>query len=152
DHLRQTLSSYDEPLLRQVAGSLCKPRSQWPAEELIDRSVQTVGNPAVIDRRLRDLAPEARRLLGLVGHSRQPRWPVGSLVELGVALGATDGLAAVQILLDAGLLYPDLGQATSTDKPGRSRVPRVKGFDTWLGQAGAAVFAHPAVSARAVGM
>ena len=59
DLLRQTLASYDEPLLRQIAARLIRPRNQWPVEELIERCVAGAENPAVLDRRLADL--EARR-------------------------------------------------------------------------------------------
>src|SRR5438093_188647 len=96
EHLRRTLKRYDEALLRQVAGRLCKPRNQWPPAELIDRSLATLENPAVLDRRLGDLDLAGRRLLALIGHSRQPRWPVGNLVEMLVTLGAPDGLQPVQ--------------------------------------------------------
>ncbi len=53
--IRQILGHYEEPLLRRVAGKLFKPRSQWPAEELIDRAISTLTNAAVIDRRLDSL-------------------------------------------------------------------------------------------------
>src|SRR5262245_33129369 len=105
ERLRRTLQCYDEPLLRQVAARLFKPRNQWPADELIERSLGTVENPPVLDRRLADLDPAARRLLGLIGRSRQPRWRVGNLVELLVALGHPDGLRPVMTALQAGLLY-----------------------------------------------
>src|SRR5689334_15992007 len=87
DHLRQTLGRYGEGLLRQVAARLVKPRGHWPVDDLIERCVATVGNAPVIDRRCKDLDPSCRRLLALVGHSRQPRWYVGNLVEMLAALG-----------------------------------------------------------------
>src|SRR5690349_8888119 len=111
ERLRRTLRCYDEPLLRQVAARLFKPRNQWPADELIERSLGTVANPPVLDRRLADLDPAARQLLGLIGRSRQPRWQVGNLVELLVTLGHPDGLAPVLAALRAGLLYPDVAPA-----------------------------------------
>src|SRR5262249_8389775 len=95
DHLRRTLQCYDEALLRQVAGKLLRPRNHWPAAELIDRSLATLETPAVLDRRLADLDPAGRQVLALTGHSRQPRWPVGNLVEMLVALGQPDGLRPV---------------------------------------------------------
>src|SRR5262245_4400054 len=107
-HLQRTLEAYDEPLLRQVANKLCKPRSQWPAAALIARCLATSSKAAAIGRRLDDLEPSARRLLALIGHSRQARWTVGSLVELMVALGEADGLQPVMAVLEAGLLYPEL--------------------------------------------
>src|SRR6266511_2826178 len=70
EYLRRTLQCYDEPLLRQVVGRLCRPRNQWPAAELIERSLNTLQNPAVLDRRIGDLSPAGRQLLALIGHSR----------------------------------------------------------------------------------
>src|SRR5438105_12143590 len=104
DHLRRTLLSYDEPLLRRVSNKLCKPRNHWPAQDLIDRCLGTLTNAAVLDRRLKDLDAPGRLTLALMARSRQNVWPVGSLVEMLVTLGFTDGLAAVQSLLEAGLL------------------------------------------------
>jgi hypothetical protein len=140
-----TLAGYDEPLLREVAGRLVRTRSQWPAEELLMRAVQAVSSPAVLDRRLKERSPAERRVLALIGHSRQPRWPVGSLVELCTALGEPDGLQPVLALLQAGLLFPDLGAAAKN---------RCKAFATWLTQTSApllTVFAPPCVTERALG-
>src|ERR1700686_5149469 len=106
EHLRRTLLSYDEPLLRRVSNKLCKPRNHWPAQELIDRCLATLTNAAVLDRRRKDLEPSGRLVLALIAQSRQNLWPVGSLVEMVVTLGHPDGLGAVQSLLEAGLLYP----------------------------------------------
>jgi hypothetical protein len=143
--LRSTLERYDEPLLRQVANRLCKPRNQWPAEELIERCLATVANPAMIDRRLGDLDAGSLQLLALIGHSRQPRWRVGHLVEMAVALGQEDGLKPVRDLLDAGLVIPDLDQ---------SKTARLKTFDVWVGQTGThpLVVALPEITARALAM
>src|SRR5207248_1337907 len=85
--------------LRRVAARLIKPRSQWPADELVARCAATANDITVIDRRLRDLDPAGRQLLALVGHSRQPQWGMGSLVELLIALGHEDGLAPVLAVL-----------------------------------------------------
>jgi hypothetical protein len=147
DRLRRTLACYEEPLLRQVAARLFKPRSQWPAEELIERSINTFQNPAVLDRRLADLDPAARQLLALIGHSRQPRWQVGNLVEMLVALGHADGLDAVVHLLQAGLLYPEIAPAAGVNGSG----PRLRHFEQWLAQTEGrrlTVFAHPLVTGR----
>jgi hypothetical protein len=143
--LRSTLERYDEPLLRRVANRLCKPRNQWPAEELIERCLATVANPAMIDRRLGDLDAGSLQLLALIGHSRQPRWRVGHLVEMAVALGQDDGLQPVRELLDAGLVIPDLDQG---------KVARLKTFDVWLGQTAThpQVMAPPEITARALAL
>jgi hypothetical protein len=144
ERVRQTLGGYDESLLRAVATRLCKPRNQWPAEELIDRCLATLDNPAVLDRRLKELAPQARHVLTLIAMSRQPRWPVGSLVEMAVALGADDGLAPVRALLEGGLLYPEL--------PGNGAAKSgLKHFHHWLAQARPIVYAPPTASGRCLG-
>src|SRR5437588_8946918 len=119
DILRQTLTCYDEPLLRRVAARLIKPRNQWPAAELITRCAATAADITIIDRRLGELDAAGRRLLALIGHSRQPLWNMGNLVELLIALGQEDGLAPVLALLEAGLLYPLLieVEGRSGDRP-----------------------------------
>jgi Helicase conserved C-terminal domain len=146
DLLRQALGRYDEPLLRQVSAKLVRTRNQWPAEELIDRAAATVVNAAVIDRRLQDLDPASRQLLTLIAQSRQPRWRLGNLVELVVALGQhEEPFKPILTLFEDGLLYPEpaaLGSAS-----------RLKSFEQVLGLAsngGLSVFAHPAVAARAL--
>jgi hypothetical protein len=156
DHFCQTLRRYDEALLRQVAGRLVKPRSHWPVEDLIERCVATIGNAPVIDRRCQDLEPACRRLLALVGHSRQPRWYVGNLVEMLAALGHADGLRPVIALLEAGLLTPDLAPLPRPDYPrlARSGDATIQSFEGWLGQTPPArltVVAHPLVTGRMLG-
>ncbi len=136
DHLRRTLLSYDEPLLRQVSTKLCKPRNHWPVAELIDRCLTNLTNAAVLDRRLRDLDAPGRLILTLIAHSRQNLWPVGNLIETLVTLGVADGLGSVQGLLEAGLLYPSLfplGPESDQNQPRAGRA-RLKGFDYWLAQ------------------
>ncbi|MBY0528528.1 MAG: helicase-associated domain-containing protein [Gemmataceae bacterium] len=144
ERLRETLEAYDEPLLRGIATRLFKPRNQWPVDELLERSLATIGNPPVIDRRIKELEPAERRVLALIAHSRQLRWDLGNLVFLVMSLGHPDGLPPILNLLEAGLLYPILPTG----------VTRLKSFDQWLGQAGTTgltVFAHPAVIGRALG-
>jgi hypothetical protein len=141
DRIRQILGQYDEPLLRQVAGRLFKPRSQWPVEELVERAVGTLTNAAVVDRRLQSVDLPGRRLLSLIGHSRQPRWKVGRLLELLASLGHAEGMQPVFRLFEEGLLYPDLTEGG-----------RLKSFEQWLNQAAAvdyAVVAHPLIAKRA---
>jgi hypothetical protein len=140
ERLREMLERYDEPLLREVAGRLIKPRNQWPVADLVERCAAAVDNPAVLDRRLQDLEPASRQVLALIARSRQPRWVLGNLVELAMALGHADGLKAVLALLEGGLLYPD---GTSA----------IKSFEQWLVAAAGGdltVFTHPDIAARAV--
>ena len=111
---------------------------------MIDRSLETLTNPPVIDRRLKELPIACRKLLALIGLSRQTSWNVGQLVSMLVVLDHSEGLLPIQTLLEAGLLFPDLQPAS----------PNLKQFEDWLGPGGilqARVFAHPAVIARALG-
>src|SRR5438046_7472229 len=85
--VRDALARYDEPLVRLVAGKLVKAKVGQPADELVEKAAETQTNAPVIDRRIRDLPDPARVLLGLVGASRQPRWPVGHLIHLLAAAG-----------------------------------------------------------------
>jgi hypothetical protein len=152
-HIRHTLKRYDEALLRQVAHKLCKPRNQWPAEELVDRVVSAFDNVAMIDRRLKDLPAACRQVLAAIGQSRQPRWPVGSLVEILVALGAEDGLAPIVALLETGLLVPELFSfgTTPDDGPINPRA-RLRNFESWLGRSDPMpmLLASPVVTRRVV--
>jgi hypothetical protein len=132
-HTRQTLKRYDEALLRQVAHKLCKPRNQWPVDELLDRLVAALNNAVMVDRRLKELPAACRQILCVIGHSRQTRWPLGSLVEILVALGAPDGLAPLVTLLESGLLLPEVFPfGTTPDDDKISARSRVKNFDAWL--------------------
>jgi hypothetical protein len=153
-HTRHTLKRYDEALLRQVAHKLCKPRNQWPVHELLDRVTAALANPPMIDRRLKELPAACRQILAVMGRSRQTRWPVGSLVEILVALGAKDGLAPLVALLESGLLLPELF-AFGTD-PEEAKTPhraKVKNFAAWLARAEPMplVLAPPAVTKRVLG-
>jgi hypothetical protein len=158
--VRQRLRSYDESLLRQVAAKLIRPRSQWPVEELIERCANTLENAPVIDRRLEDLEEADRRLLAVIGHSQQPHWRLGNLLEILAALGHNDGPEQIFRLFEAGLLYPDFhcenNGAAAAGAQGHKRAAeiRLKNFEQWLGQAAATnftVFACPTVVSRAIG-
>jgi hypothetical protein len=139
--VRAALARYDEPLLRAVAASLFKPRSQWPPDELVGRAADTLANAPVIDRRLKELSPAPRQLLAAVGLSRHIDWPVGQLLALLGTLGHSEGLAPILTLLDAGLVVPVL---PAEGKPLRS-------WEDWLGTAptAARVFVPPPVAQRA---
>jgi len=140
---RDALSRYAEPLLRQVVQRHLKPRNQWPPEELIDRSVAALTNAAAIDRRLKELPESCRKLLAVVGLSRQPVWRVGHLITLLATLGHTEGLTPILELVEGGLIHPELP----------STLAKLKQFEEWLGPSGVAtarLFVHPSVSARTI--
>jgi len=153
EQFRRTFLCYDESLLRQVAQKLCRPRNQWPASELIDRIQAALANPVVVDRRLKELPAACRQALALIAHSRQPSWKVGSLVEMLIALGHSDGLAPILDVLQRGLLVPEMPPWTpATDSP-PVRL-RLKSFETWLGRSQPTpqrVIASPLATARALG-
>ncbi len=141
---RGALAGYAEPLLRAVADKLVRPRTKMPAGELLDKAAATFANAPVIDRRIKDQPPAARKLLAFVGISRQPRWKVGHLITLLAALDHHEGFAPVQTLLEAGLLFPELNP----------HAPAIGDFTEWYGSVGtnaAVVFAHPGVAVRARG-
>jgi hypothetical protein len=141
ESVRAALDGYAEPLRRQVAAALLKSRNPIPADELTDRLMATLGNPPVVDRRLKDLPPAARKLLALLGLTRRSRWRVGHLITALAAVGHAEGIAPVQAAFDAGLLYPV--------RPADS--PELTSFESWLGESGveqAEVFTHPLVATR----
>lgn len=139
--VREALAHFSEPLLRQVVQKLLKPRNQWPADELIERSVSSLTNVAVIDRRLKDLSESSRRLVAAVGLSRQPIWRVGELLGLLAILNHVEGMTPILNLLESGLAHPVVTPSS----------PPLKQFEDWLGASGmtaAKLMIHPAVSER----
>ena len=150
DRIADAMGRYDEALLRKVAARLARPRGQWPVADLIARCVEMLDNPVALDRRIAELEPASRQVLAMLGHSRQPVWRLGSVVEFTMALGHADGLAPILDLLEAGLIYPLLGPTTFD-----GRGLRMLNFNHWLGLAGTAglaVFAPPPIASRAVGV
>jgi hypothetical protein len=144
DPVRAAVDGYTDTLRQQVAATLIKPRTPIPADELTDRFLATLANPPVIDRRLRDLPPAARKLLAVLGRTRRPRWKVGHLLTLLATVGHPEGVEPVRAALSAGLLYPD--------RP--AEAPPLDSFDAWLASSGvldAVVFADPQVTTRATG-
>ena len=145
EQARRALEGYDAKLLRQVANRLFRPRNEWPIDELIARTLNTLTNPPVLDRRLKDLPPACRQVLALIGHSRQPCWRVGNLVEMLVTLGHNDGLEPIRTLIDSGLLFPFFADSVPPKQ-------RLKDISLALAHSACPiVFALPQVSARALG-
>ncbi|HZZ79575.1 MAG TPA: hypothetical protein VFE62_13725, partial [Gemmataceae bacterium] len=149
-HTHHTLKRYDEALLRQVAHKLCKPRNQWPVDELLDRVTAALHNPPMIDRRLKELPAPCRQILTVMARGRLTRWPVGTLVEILVALGHADGLAPLMMLLESGLLLPELFLLGSDPDQEKGRG-RFRHIEAWLARAEPMpiVLAAPAVTNRA---
>jgi hypothetical protein len=140
---RAALENYDQELLRKVAAKLARPRNQWPVEELIDRCLQTLANPVVIDRRLAELGPQPRRLLSFIARSGRPIWRLGSLLEFLAATSSSPDPNEVLPLLELGFLYPEAGGVP----------PRLKSFEQWLvaGTGGDyRLFTHPSILKRAL--
>lgn len=140
DAVRASLERYDEALLRSVATRLVKSRNQWPAEELVERSLATLQNPAVVDRRLKDVPAETRRVLAVVRQSGQMRWAVGNLCEIGAMLGGGIGHEAIVALIEAGLAFPDVATISRG---------KIKSLSVWLVQSPApTVIVPPSVTSR----
>ncbi|MBY0231920.1 MAG: helicase-associated domain-containing protein [Gemmataceae bacterium] len=141
DLLRPAFSRYGEPLLRQVAARLARPRGQWPLDDLIDKCAEAIDNPPVLDRRLGELAEPGRRLLAMMGRSRQMDWALGNAIELLLALGHEDGVKGVIDLLESGLLLPDLSTVSG----------KINDFAVWMTTteaAGLRVSTLPAIASR----
>jgi XPB/Ssl2-like helicase family protein len=136
ERVRNVLEAYDETLLRGVTQRLCRPRNLWPASELIDRCVDTLQNPAVLDRRLKDQSVGARRVLGLLRRSDRTIWTVGSLCELGALLEVDFGPESVAGLVEGGLVFPEIATGA-----------KLKNLDIWLAQ-NPSVFVPPIVPQR----
>jgi hypothetical protein len=153
-HIRNTLQRYDEALLRKVAHKLCKPRNQWPFDELLDRVLSALQNAAMIDRCLKELPPASRQILAVMGHSRQPRWTLGALIEILVMLGQSDGLPPLLALLESGLLLPLLFAPGTDEEQGKpSQRSKLRGFEPWLlrTEPPPMLLAAPLVTQRALG-
>lgn len=141
ESVRTALARYDDDLLRAIAAKLFKPRSQWPADELIDRAIESLSNAPVIDRRVREQTPSARAILAVAGLCRKWDWRVGQLLELSASFGLAEGLAPVLALLDAGLAVPLTVEGTSP----------IRNWEACLGAlpANARIFIPPPVGDRA---
>src|SRR5260370_18309521 len=142
ERLEEALRRYSDDLIRNIAARLLKTRSQWPADELRERIREATGNAPVIDRRLKDLPAACRKLLAVIGLSRQPTWKAGHLLPMLATFGHSEGITPIQTLFEEGLLWPWRA----------ADAPVLGSFRQWLAQEetrGLRVFAHPAVTARA---
>ncbi|MEZ6142697.1 MAG: helicase-associated domain-containing protein [Zavarzinella sp.] len=106
DRVESILGAYREDLLRTVAQKLIKPRSLWPVEELIARCKETLNNPPMLDRRLKELPPHAQELLAFLARFRSNNWGTYQLIRLSQLLFEEQSLETAIILLDHGLLLP----------------------------------------------
>lgn len=141
DRCAAALAGYADSLVREVASRVLRPRNTWTAAEICERLLTAYSDPVFVDRVLQTLTPPARKLLRLIGISRQPQWRIRGLLDLLGAIGHEDGLSAVQELLNAGLIFPAATHASP-----------MASFDTWLKQLAVqhlSVFALPLAATRA---
>lgn len=80
----------------------------------------------MIDRRLKDLPEDCRKLLKMVKVSNQSLWRIDHLIQCLASLGHIDGIQPVLNLLESGLIFPDLTLVTN----------KLKAFEDWLGLSG----------------
>jgi hypothetical protein len=126
---------------------------------LIERCAGALEDAAVVDRRLQDLEEADRRLLAYIGHSSQPEWQLGNLLEILAALGSNEGPQQVFRLFEAGLLYPVLSldienPIAAQNSNVRAVRTRLRSFTEWLRRGTDtrfAVFTPPQVARRAIG-
>lgn len=119
---RLALERYAEPLLRRCAARFARQRLQDEAADLRERILEGLENPVVIDRALKTLSPEARRVLRLANIGRQSRWRVQSIVEADARWGSAGSVAPILELLEAGLAFPELP----------ARGAKLASWETWL--------------------
>jgi hypothetical protein len=139
---RAAVERYGDALLRRCAAQFGRQRVQNEPKELRDHIVTALENSVLIDRTIKGLTPAARRLLRLVGMSRQHRWLVQALVDIGSILQSEDGIAPIRELLESGLAFPELS----------ARGGKILSWDEWLSGAttqALAIHIPPLAAARA---
>lgn len=159
DQILAIFQRYEEALIREVARQFIRPRNQWPVEDIIDRLIEAMANPPLIDRRIRELPSGCAKILALIEVSKQPRWRVGSLLEMATALGEEDPFELVIALLNNGLLCPDLAEQQNfpdVEVIDGEEIPatpsaKLKNFRTWMTLTAPEklyVISHPSVTRR----
>ena len=126
ERLKRTLKRYTDALLRNVADRLLRSRGKRTPSEMIEQCVAAPNNPVLLDRRLKELSEAARGLLAYLARFSRTEVRLGTLLELLSSLQSENGLAVVEELFLAGLLYPELKHEKERTK--------LRSFDDWLGQ------------------
>lgn len=122
---RAALERYTDPLLRRCAARFARQRLQDDAADLRERILEGLENPVTIDRALKTLTPDARRVLRLASIGRQTRWRVQSIVEADARWSGAGSVAPILELLEAGFAFPELP----------ARGAKLASWETWLGGA-----------------
>lgn len=139
--VRSVLDRYGESLVRRVAGQVIRPRVGWSADDVREKLGHALTDPVPLDRALRGVSADGRRLLKIIALSRRPVWRLTDLTWASAAMGAAEGLDVVAELLGSAVVFPHL---SDTDAP-------IETLDAWLARAAFAplqVFAPPAISER----
>lgn len=144
--LADALASYAPTLRKRVAENLLRDRSKLTPKQCLDRVVSAVENVPLIDRRLRQMSPEALALLTLLHVGRRWRWRLPHVLELACIAGSKDSLDLILSLCEGGLLFVE----TKNDQQGIERfenwVPKALRSDTDF------VLLPPRVAERAAGI
>lgn len=112
--VRGYLEENPESALQQVAKSLFPPRSKGTREELIERTLEALSEPAVIDRRLKTLSDDAKRALAVLRYADDGRWSTRLFVPTMACLTEFSPSGSLVELAEAGFLFLAI--------PPRSRV------------------------------
>lgn len=123
--LRASLAQYAPKLLQGVAERLCRDPSRSNSRQRLERILAALDNVPLIDRRLRELEPQARALLTLLYRGRRWRWGLPQVLELAAFAGSANGLDLILSLCEAGLLFAERDDAKSELERFEDWVPHV---------------------------
>ncbi len=140
------LQNYHPELVRSIVTRLLRPRSQWPNEELIQRWVQSLDNPVVIDRRLKELGKSAHTVLWFSYFFQRTWWDLNLVLTMLASLGYEDSLQGIESLFQSGFLLP-IRQGNTANQP-----PILNHFQQWLSEdaiQNGRFFLHPSLIMRA---
>ncbi|MCS6975796.1 MAG: helicase-associated domain-containing protein [Gemmatales bacterium] len=139
------LSRYAPSLRKRVADNLLRDRSKLTPKQTIERMAAAVQNVPLIDRRLRELKPEARGLLTLMHQGLRFRWTLAHALELACVVGSENGLDLILSLCENGLLFAELPDEKFVIEQFEQWVPKA------LSERTAGLLVPPRIAERAAG-
>jgi hypothetical protein len=144
--LVSTLARYAPTLRKRVVENLLRDRSKLTPKQSLERVASAIENVPLIDRRLRQLAPEALTLLTLFHVGRRWRWRLPHVLELACIAGSSDSLDLILSLCEGGLLFVETKDDQQALERFENWVPKALWSDTDF------VLVPPRVAERAAGI